>query len=415
VDPITAVAPAAGALDNFPRRLAFIPLAVGVVLLMIAMYRNRGNFAKVSMSEFYAWSSELRAGGNPWQASGDPAFKPLPGVLHLGHCNYPPAFLMAFEPLTMLPVRAAYWLWQGIILACLLAATLIVAHDLGPPADAAPYALAAGAALLFPETYGTFYESQLTFILLLLLVVSYACDRRGRSIAAGLTLALAMLFKMFPGLAAGYFLLRRRWATLAWAIVFGVLGMVLTGARSQYAFMQSGVLHSSWLADDAWLRNDRSIAVYSNLRALLDWLSGGSLPEPLIPLWLGLTALACVLTVAITAAATRRPARSAEGEVASYGLWLTAAIIVSPISWGHYLPLILPLLFGLAVDAIRCPRKSTIARLLVVTGLIALYAAYFAGALRQRHILFVATVLIFAGSAWLVGQSRKSSEARVSL
>jgi hypothetical protein len=210
-------------------------------------------------------------------------------------------------------------------------------------------------------------------------------------------------------------LLRRRWATLAWAIVFGVLGMVLTGARSQYAFMQSGVLHSSWLADDAWLRNDRSIAVYSNLRALLDWLSGGSLPEQLIPLWLGLTALACALTVAMTAAATRRPARSVEGEVASYGLWLTAAIIVSPISWGHYLPLILPLLFGLAVDAIRCPRKSTIARLLVVTGLIALYAAYFAGALRQRHILFVATVLIFAGSAWLVGQSRKSSAARVSL
>ena len=136
VDPITAVAPAAGALDNFPRRLAFIPLAVGVVLLMIAMYRNRGNFAKVSMSEFYAWSSELRAGGNPWQASGDPAFKPLPGALHLGHCNYPPAFLMAFEPLTMLPVRAAYWLWQGIILVCLLAATAgylpaVLFHDYG--------------------------------------------------------------------------------------------------------------------------------------------------------------------------------------------------------------------------------------------------------------------------------------------
>jgi len=382
---------------DLPRWLAYAPLIAGIILLTIAMYRNRGNFAKVSMAEFYDWSWELRAGGNPWLENHDPAFKTIPGVPHRGHCNYPPAFLIAFEPLTLINVRTAYWIWQAILIASMIAAVAMIVYELGPPPGAAPYALALGATLLYPETYGSLYESQLTFLLLAMLAAAFVLDRRRWSAAAGLMLAVATLFKLFPGLAAGYFLVHRRWTTLAWAAAFGLSGLLLTSRGNQHAFLNFGILHSQWLEDDGWLRNDRSLSIYSNLRALLDWLSGGPLTGRLVQLWMGLTAIGDAIVIAITLFVTARAARSPQADVASLGLWLCAAIIVSPISWGHYLPLIMPLLLGSIACVIRREKLPYAAILLVGLGLSGIYLAYFAGALREHHAFFLATLMIFAG------------------
>jgi alpha-1,2-mannosyltransferase len=381
-----------------PRWLAYAPLIAGIILLTIAMYRNRGNFAKVSMAEFYDWSWELRAGGNPWLSNHDPAFHAVTGVPHRGHCNYPPAFLIAFEPLTLINVRTAYWIWQAVLIASMITAVAIIVYELGPPPGAGPYTLAIGATLLYPETYGSLYESQLTFLLLAMLVAAFVLDRRRWNAAAGLMFAVATLFKLFPGLAAGYFLVHRRWTTLAWAAAFGLSGLLLTSRGNQHTFLNSGILRSQWLADDGWLRNDRSLAIYSNLRALLDWLNGGPLTGRLVQLWIGLTAIADAIVVAITLFVTARAARSPGADVASFGLWLCAAIIISPISWGHYLPLIIPLLLGLATCAIRCEKPPYVAILLIGLGVLGIYAAYFDGALREDHVFFIATFVIFTGS-----------------
>jgi hypothetical protein len=131
------------------------------LILALASYKNRLRYNAVSMSEFYSWAYELKMGGDPWLSQRDPTFSSIPGVAHLGHCNYPPVFLLAFEPLTTLRPPVAYWIWQGIIVTSLLLATVLMVRDLSPPAPSS-YVLALGAVLLFPEVYGALYESQPT-------------------------------------------------------------------------------------------------------------------------------------------------------------------------------------------------------------------------------------------------------------
>jgi hypothetical protein len=121
-----------------------------------------------------------------------------------------------------------------------------------------------------------------------------------------------------------------------------------------------------------------------------------------------LTAIADAIVIAITLFVTARAERSSEADVTSFGLWLGAAIIVSPISWGHYLPLIIPLLLGSIACAIRREKPPYAAILLVGLGLAGIYLAYFAGAPREHHVFFIATLMIFIGSA-LTTQLLKNS------
>lgn len=373
----------------------------GLSILALTSYNNRLHYQTVSLSEFYAWAYELRMGGDPWLSPHDPAFRNIPGVAHLGHCNYPPAFLLAFEPLTALTPIAAYWIWYGIIVASLLLATVLLTRELGPPASSS-YLLAIGAVLIFPEVYGSLYESQPTFLLLALVVVAWVCDRRGSSAPAGLALAIGALLKLYPALAGGYFLVRRRWITLGWATLFGIAGMMLVNVRYQRDYAHYGILTSVWLSDDAWLRNARSIAMLSNLRAILDWLYGGPLPRHAMTLWLGLTALADLLVIAAVVEVTIRARDRRELDALCLGLWLVAAIIVSPIAWGHYLPFAIPLLLGLAACVGCGARPHPVGAVLVVSGLSGTILPYFSSPMRQLHMLFWATLLIFTGACLVV-------------
>jgi len=323
-------------------------MLAGLVLLILTLYHNRHRYNAMAMAEFYDWSRELHAGGNPWLPASDPAYQAIAGVPHRGQCNYPPAFLVAFAPLTFLPPPAAFWLWQAILVGSLFTALVMLVHEAWPRAGIAAYAAVLGAALLFPEVYGSLYESEPTLLLLALVVGVFVLDRRERQASAGFLLALAALLKLFPALLGGYFLARRRWRTVVWAILFGLAGLLLASPGELRDFLRFGVMHSHWMANDEWLRNDRSVAVYANLRAFLDALNGGELRSGQLTAWLALTAVSDLLIVAITALVTYRTPSTAALELLSMGLWLCAMILVSPIAWGHYFPFIFPAIVGLA-------------------------------------------------------------------
>jgi hypothetical protein len=386
-------------------------LAAGLAVLTVSSIKHRDRYDQVSMSEFYAWSSELRAGGDPWLAAHDPSYREIPGVHHLGHCNYPPAFLLAFEPLTMLPIRTAYWIWQAIIVASLIGATLIVVRELNPPA-AHYYALAVGGVLLYPEVYGMLYESQPTAILLLLVVAAFSLDRRERSAPAGLTLAASALLKMYPALASGYFLMRRRWATIAWAVIFSLVGLAITGVHSIRDFAHFGIVGSNWLSTDTWLRNDRSIAILSNLRVPIDAIFGTSPSATGIALWFGLTALADAAVVAAAFYMTYRAAAARSLDMACCGLWLAAAIVVSPIGWGHYLPFLIPLILAILALLASADEVDTAGAVLFLAGLTGTILPYYSGGLRRVHMMFFATILVYASACLIIGGGSRPSSVR---
>lgn len=380
--------------------LAFAIFSLGVLVLAHAGFKNRERYKDVCMVEFYQWSAELRGGGDPWNL--DPSYRPPAGVIHRGDCNYPPVFLRAFEPLTLMSPVAAYWVWQAILILSLLGATIVLLRELEPGAEFRVYALALGAVLILPEVHGSLYESEPTLMLLALLAAAWIWDRRDRSWSAGLMLALATLLKIYPGLAGGYFLARRRWATLGWAIAFAIAGLLISGVSNQERFISAGVFHSVWLTDDNWLRNDRSIATLSNLRALLDWINGAALPSSALPLWYGLTAAFDILLICPALYLTARSRDDRELEAPCFGLWLAAAIMISPIAWGHYLPLLIPLFLSVAVLMTRRPRFDAVGGFVMAVGLIGTIAPYFSSPIRRWHTLFIAMLMIYAGACLLI-------------
>ncbi len=396
-------AAAQSSANDSPRRLdpiAAALLAIGVAILLHALYQNRLRYSTASFYDYYPWSLELRLGGDPWIPADNPAYRPHPGIPHHRYCNYPPAFVVAFQPLTLLAPRPAYWIWQAILVASLAGATLMLAGAMRPRGHA-PYLFALAAVLMFPETYGALYESEPTFLLLVLVVAAWRLDRRDHSAPAGLALAAATLLKMYPGLVGLHFLLRRRWATVGWSIVFALAGLVLSNLRYEYEFLHFGV---PIFSRDYWLLQERQVAILAYLR----WVA--SIVHPGVPsgaaaiAWLGATALACLALIVTAALATTRSHGSDELDVMCLGIWLGAALMVSPLAWAHELPLMLPIWLGAAAAIARGAAWRNAGVALLIVGLALIYATYFTSPLRRQHMFFIAALATYAGACLALGE-----------
>ncbi len=404
-------------------RLTAIALAAGVVVLAHTLYQNRLRYRRVSFSDYYPWSLELRLGGDPWIPAHDPSYRPHPGIPHRDLCNYPPLFLIAFEPVTFLKPQAGYWVWQAFLIVSLLSATILLVHEARPPPGPAPYLLAVAGVLLFPETYGALYESQPTFILLLLLVAAWVLDRHEHPAGAGLALAVATLLKMYPGLVGLYFLVRRRWPTVAWSVAFAIAGILLSNLRHEYELMHFGVPVAGY-----WFIQDRAIGILQNLRSLVTALQPGptavasplggapSLSAGATMVWYGAAAVLYLIVAAMAVLATLQGCERVELGAMCLGIWMTAALLYSPIAWAHETPLLFPIWLGAAIVIAKGARWQKPGGALLVLGLVAMIAPYFASPLRRMHMFFFATVLTYVAACILVStwsaETESSAESR---
>jgi hypothetical protein len=388
-------------------------LIVGCLVLALSCFRNRMRYREVAMADYYSWAAELRLGGKPWNPESSAATRPL-GIERRAGCNYPPPFLVAFEPLTLLPVKAAYWLWQTILIGSLAAAVVLLVREIFAPTSKAPYLLALGTTLLFPEGHSALYESEPTFLLLLLIVVAWACDRRERPLIAALMLALAAAFKVFPAALLGYFFCRRSWRVVLYTGGFLVVIVLLSGLDNWVWFARFGVLKSQWVSEDAWLvkTSDRSIAVMAQARALLDWLNGGPLGARMASVWVLVTAVVDFLLVGIAFETCRGCARKgADWGDLCFGVWVMVSILISPISWAHYLIFTLPLGFGLLRALLTDESVYGPPAAIFAGALAAIAVAHFSVPIRHLHVFFLGSIAIFlagvlAARSERVGRSR---------
>src|SRR5581483_1000199 len=202
-----------GATLRRPSMIAILWAAalVHVGLTAAELPARAGRF---DFSIYYASALALRQNLNPYRINLARIGAPLGlETAPIEHATDPPAFLVCFEPLTLLPVRAAYWVWIALNLAALLAALRLL---LGAPSGIdSRLGLALGAlALLYPPVGDHFFWAQNKLLVLLLLVLMARWMQQRRDAAAGLTLAVAGLWRGFPFILVGYLVLGRRWRAL---------------------------------------------------------------------------------------------------------------------------------------------------------------------------------------------------------
>lgn len=160
---------------------------------------------------------------------------------------YLPLFAVLLRPLSVLPLRTGYaavllinaCLWPLLIYLCL--------RLIDPPAKIRG-ALALLVLLLVPSFFPsifTLHHGSPSLLVAALVVGTLVLARSGRSRAAGLLLALAVLIKIVPVFLVAYLALRRRWRVL---IAGAVAGAVLLGLSVAVAGLGP---HLHWLTEMA--------------------------------------------------------------------------------------------------------------------------------------------------------------------
>lgn len=322
--------------------IAFVVLGAASLKIASLYYGLYLHFTPEDFSVYYASGFLLRHGVNPYLA--DLATTAHQLGLETGYISQatdPPTFLLMFEPLTLMPVHQAYWVWQAINLAAFIGALVLL---FAPRFSQLPRHLAmtlSGLAMVYAPVGNNFAIAQNKILVLLLLVAMYRCMERQLDGWAGLLLAVAGLMRVFPLLIVFYLAFRSRWRMLAFVVgglaAGGMLTIGLLGLTNGIGFINSGV---SFLTQQRWYSNSANIAIAAVVSRTF-WHFGGA------PLAAGLDAIRRIVIVAadlgvLLVLISATPARKEEDpDWRILSLWIAASIALSPTAWFHYLVLML--------------------------------------------------------------------------
>jgi hypothetical protein len=215
------------------------------------------------------------------------------------------------------------------------------------------------------------FFAQLNLVILLLLTGTWAADRTRRPILAGALLGAAAVIKLFPGFIFFYFIMRRQWKV----VIAGAVAVILLSGVTVAVF---GLESYRAYYEEVLPRVAEFRSNWINASLMGFWVKLFD-PSPkdwqVEPLWRSallarLGTVTCCAVVLIALALVVRRAKTAIELDLAYGLSLTAMLLVSPITWDHYLLL---LLVPIAATWIALP-PSVGARVLFAAVLIAFWS-----------------------------------------
>jgi Glycosyltransferase family 87 len=297
---------------------------------------------------YYVGSLALRRGINPYAGNFGTIFteagRPLP---HLSAWERAeplldtPAWLIFFEPFTLLEPATAYWAWATFNALCLAAALFLLICELGPP-GARGWTVAA-LMLLYPPIAIDFWFAQSEVVLLLIFVLALLAFRRRHDEAAGVMLAAAALLRAYPLLMLGYPIARHNWRATAYFVATCVIGSALAVA---YAGFQPIVSFAHLAAP---MSGAHTHGVAAGLLRHPANLNLGSFVQLVLGCrgWASLAGLAIELLVAGMAFAVTIAVKD-DPYGCGFSLWIVVVTMLSPVAWPQFLVCIVPLYVGIA-------------------------------------------------------------------
>ena len=311
-----------------------------------------------------------------------------PGVDKLTH---PPLAAILALPFVWLDYPDATLAWNAASLCALAVSLWLVGRHLGIPFP--PWAV-------FPLTTLTLLciplrehliHGQLSLILLVLLIGAWALNRSGHPCWAGALVGLATAIKLFPGFVLLYFLVRREWkafaAGVACLVALTQFTLLVVGPQA-FVMYVTDVLPLLSQSRSYWL-NSSIIGFWSKLFDPGDGLDS----QFVIPL--SRNSLIARIGIAFSVggilvcwARNVWVAHSRDECDRAFGLTFTTMLLVSPVVWDYYFPLlVLPIaLIWLAVS------ESAWGRAWFLVTVLALWT--------DQSVLWVAAIPGTAPGAW---------------
>jgi hypothetical protein len=284
---------------------------------------------------------------------------------------HPPAAILLALPLASLPYRDAALVWNLGSLLMLVVSLYLVGQGLRIPFSLWSLFPTATLLLLCTPLLMQLHLGQLNLVILVLLTGVWAADRSGRPLLAGTCLGIATAIKLFPGFLFLYFMLRGRWK----AVIAGVVSLFLLAGLTAGLFGPEAYRYYFLVVVP---RVAKFRGLWANASLVGFWVKLFDPPSEyprVVPIWrspaaarLGIV-VSCSAILALLAWIVRRSKSVREQDLA-FGLAVTAMLLVSPITWDHYL---LMLLVPIAVTWVRLP-QSDAARILFTAILIAFWS-----------------------------------------
>lgn len=269
---------------------------------------------------------------------------------------HPPTAVLLGMPFAGLRFTDAFALWNVLSLLFLAASVGLIVRQLALPFSIWDLLAAITILLLCYPFWHQMVHGQLNLLLLLLLTGAWTADRNARPHWAGTLAAVATAIKLFPGFIFVYFLLRREWRAVRTGLI------VLAGTTVLTAHILGPDAYRSYFLE-VLPRTCHWRSEWSNLSLSGIWfkLFGAAVqgaPMEIQPL-VHAPALAlvgvCITLLVVTAilALRARQLRPEQDWDLLYALTMIGMLLVSPITWDHYLLL---LVLPVAVLWQRLPR-----------------------------------------------------------
>jgi hypothetical protein len=328
-----------------PARINAVFLALAALwfgLLMLTLTPEIDDFA-------YQWQAavNLMQSGDPYTAT--PDYERNAMLFHDPHTGertvayvYPPLYAFLLQPLGMVNVQLAQWIWFGVNCSVAIAFIAVCIMTSGSTLARTYWGVVVMAALFAPPMRLSLQLGQVSVILALLTVASFAFAERRAALAGGLA-ALATMIKLFPGFVALYYLLCRPRRVVGWMLVASVALCALLlpsyGLTPYRAFLNIA-LHDNYYPYSAEF-NISLIGFWDRL------FVPGSYAVALADSFVLARALAAVMALFVLGCclAVARVRPNSTVRLFQFSVWLCALLLLTPAN-GYYnlVLLVLPVL-----------------------------------------------------------------------
>jgi hypothetical protein len=293
-------------------------------------------------------------------ASGGPVYAPQheTAPIHLGLTPeeaaeihpwnaHPPVSVLLVIPLGRLDYRDAHFAWNLLGIPLFLLSVVVLVREMRLPFQMLSWLPAVTLALACYPLYYQFNQGNLTHVLLALVTLGWAADRRGWGVGAGVCLGTAAAVKLFPAFLFVYLLAARRWrAAAVGAVTFTVLHLIAVAVFGTDSFR---TYWNEVLPSTAHYQSNRQNAALTGLWLRLFDPHPVEHVIPLAPNPTAATTLSILTRLAVIGAVAWVARRSNSGgdRDRAFALALVGMLLLTPVTWAHYF-LLLGLPLGLA-------------------------------------------------------------------
>jgi hypothetical protein len=260
------------------------------------------------------------------------------------HVNgHPPSSILLFLPFAALDYLDAFLVWNLCSLGALILSVWLLLAQRRIVTEARTLLPLAAVLLVANPLQEQLILGQLNLVLLLLVAGMWAAQRSGKPLVAGVCLGIATAIKVFPGFFLVYYALCGKWRVVVVGLLTltGVtaLTVLVLGPDTYRAFVTEVLPHLRQFED--YPENASLMGFWYKLFA-----GAGGFVQPLcqVPALARAATWGTNLAIFVVFCWCVRGGRAPAQEDLTFALATSVMLLLAPITWNHYLLLLLPAL-----------------------------------------------------------------------